>query len=112
MPFYYTRAKIITNKKAFGAATARKLFCITYIMFLQVSRVLGRFFKFSAKNLRSVAVLAWESGAKEKIKKEQDSILQKCTLCGGQPFDDKAFWKSLDTPFPIPKRYLASISPQ
>ncbi len=41
MPFYYTRKKIITNKKAFGAGTARKLFWITYIMFLQVSRRVG-----------------------------------------------------------------------
>ena len=70
MPFYYTPKKIITNKKAFGAATARKLFCITYIMFLHGSRVLGRFFKFSAKNLRSVGgIERGLSGGEEKIKK-------------------------------------------
>ena len=114
MPFYYTRKEIITNKKAFVAGTARKLFCITYIMLLRLACAVGRFFKFSGKkNLRSVGgIERSRSVAKEKIKKEQDSILQKCTLCGGQPFDEVAFWKAMETPCPIPKRYEASIIPK
>ena len=71
MPFYYTRTKIITNKKAFVAATARKLFCITYIMLLRLACAVGRFFKFSGKkNLRSVG--STERGlsvGEEKIKR-------------------------------------------
>ena len=98
MPFYYTRKEIITNKKAFVAATARKLFCITYIMLLRLACAVGRFFKFSGKkNLRSVGgIERGLSVGKEKIKKEQDSILQKCTL-GREQLAEEGVSKSIST---------------
>lgn len=93
MPFYYTRKKIITNKKAFVAAATRTLFCITYIMLLRLACGVGRFFKFSRrKNLRSVGgIERGLSAGKEEIKKEQRSILsegEKCTL-GRMQFSNK-----------------------
>ncbi len=71
MPFYYTRKEIITNKKAFVAGTARKLFCITYIMLLRLACAVGRFFKFSGKkNLRSAGGIGrGVSVGEEKIKR-------------------------------------------
>ena len=95
MPFYYTPKKIITNKKAFVAATARKLFCITYIMLLRLACAVGRFFKFSGKkNLRSTGGIGrGVSAGEEKIKREQDSILQKCTLGREQLAEEEADWE-------------------
>lgn len=98
MPFYYTPKKIITNKKAFVAATARKLFCITYIMLLRLACGLGRFFKFPAKNLRSVGgIVRGVSVGEEKIKREKDSILQKCSLGREQLVEESDFSKKTST---------------
>ena len=104
MPFYYTR-KIIINKKAIVAATARRLFCITYIMLLRLACAVGRFFKFSGKkNLRSAGgIERGMSVGKEKIKTEKDSILQKCTL-GREELSGDGVYQLAD---PIPSRKSA-----